>query len=201
MSVASVSAEEVSCVDLFFYIAKVVGVKTVSQDHIALGLEFLEVVDDKAVEEAVSVLESRLVYDDWYAFSLDAFHDALYGRSAEVIAVALHGEAVNADHFRFHGNDAVSDEVLANGVGLDDSFDHCLGDIPIVGQQLLGVLGQAVAAVAEGRVVVMTADAGIHADAVNDLLGVEPFSLRVHIGVRPCALKGATHSGLGTPTR
>ena len=181
MSVALVSAEEVSCVDLFFYVAKVVGVKAVGKDHIALGLEFLKIVDDKAVEEAAAVFKCGLVYDDRDAFGLDALHDALDSGSAEVVAVALHGEAVNADYFGLHGNNAVSDEVLANGVGLDDSFDHCLGNVPIVGQQLLGVLGQAVAAVAEGRVVVMSADAGIHADAVNDLLGVESFGLRVGI--------------------
>ena len=179
MSVASVSAEEVSCVDLFFYVAKVVGVKAVGKDHIALGLEFLKIVDDKAVEEAAAVFKCGLVYDDRDAFGLDALHDALDGGSAEVVAVALHGEAVNANYFGLHGNDAVSDEVLANGVGLDDSFDHCLGDIPIVGKQLLSVLGQAVAAIAKGRVVVVAANAGIHADAVNDLLGVESFSLCV----------------------
>ena len=177
----SVSAEEVSCVDLFFYVAEFIGIKAVGEDHVALCFEFLKVVDDKAVEEAVSILEGGFVDDDRDAFGFDALHDALNSGSAEVVAVALHGETVNADDFRFLGNDAVSYEILANGVGLYDSFDHCLGNVAIVGKQLLGVFWQAVAAVAEGRVVVMTADSRIHADAVDDLLGVESFGLCISI--------------------
>ena len=68
----SVSAEEVSCVDLFFYVAEFIGIKAVGEDHVALCFEFLKVVDDKAVEEAVSILEGGFVDDDRDAFGFDA---------------------------------------------------------------------------------------------------------------------------------
>ena len=53
--------------------------------------------------------------------------------------------------------------------------------IEAIGQQLLGVLGQAVAAVAEAGVVVVGADARVHAHAVDDLLRVEPIHLRIGV--------------------
>ena len=66
--------------------------------------------------------------------------------------------------------------------------------IEAVGQQLLGVLGQAVAAVAEAGVVVVGADAWVHAHAVDDLLRVEPLHLR--IGVQLVKV-GDAHSQVG----
>lgn len=41
--------------------------------------------------------------------------------------------------------------VLAGAAGLDDGLDQVLRHVPVVGQQLRGVLGQAVAAVAEAE--------------------------------------------------
>jgi hypothetical protein len=46
------------------------------------------------------------------------------------------------------------DEVFACGVGVDEGLDEVLGHLAVVGEQLMGLLGQAIAAVAEGRVVV-----------------------------------------------
>ncbi len=69
--------------------------------------------------------------------------------------------------------DVEGDEVLARRVGVDDRGDQRLRDVGVVGQQLPGVLGQAVAAVAEGRVVVVGADPRVEADAVDDLPAVE----------------------------
>ena len=50
-----------------------------------------------------------------------------------------------------------------------------------VGLELLRVLGQAIPAIAEGGVVVMGADAGVEADAVDDVSHLEPLvsTLRV----------------------
>ena len=75
----------------------------------------------------------------------------------------------------------VGDEVFAGAVGLDDGGHHVLGDMVVVGQELLGVFGQAVAAVAEGGVVVVGADARIQTDAFDDGLGVEAFDLGVGV--------------------
>ena len=115
---------------------------------------------------------------------------------AEVVGVRLHGEAENADDARAfsrgaevavvlvvvvtgHFEYAVGDEVFARGVGVDDGTHEVLGHVLVVGQELLGVLRQAVAAVAERGVVVYVADAGVETHAVDDLLGVEAF----HFGI------------------
>ena len=82
-----------------------------------------------------------------------------------------------ASHFQY----AVGDEVLSGPVGFDDCRHHVLGDVLEVGQELLGVLREAVAAVTEGGVIVMGADARVEADAVDDFLCVEAFGLCVGI--------------------
>jgi hypothetical protein len=50
-----------------------------------------------------------------------------------------------------------------------------LGHVLVVGQELLGVFGKAVAAVAGTGVVVVAADAGVEAHAINDLPGAKPM--------------------------
>ena len=80
-----VSAEQISRVYLVLDIAELVGVKAVGEDDVALCLELIEVVDDKAVVETVAVFERGLVDDDRDALRLDALHDALDGGSAEVV--------------------------------------------------------------------------------------------------------------------
>ena len=82
---------------------------------------------------------------------------------------------------RVFRNDLVRDEVFSYRVGLDDGFDQGLRDVPVVCEQLLGVLGQAVAAVAKGRVIIVASDTRVHADAVNDLLRVEALGLSVGV--------------------
>ena len=92
-----------------------------------------------------------------HALGLHALHDALDGARAEVVGVGLHRQAVDAhDRLLLAGIDAVphhlqhlvGDEVLAGAVGLNDGLDQVLRHVPVVGQQLLGVLGQAVVVVA-----------------------------------------------------
>ena len=51
--------------------------------------------------------------------------------------------------------------------------------IVVIGKQLLGVFGQAVAAVTKRRVIVMAADARVQADTVDDIAGVQS----AHLGV------------------
>jgi len=60
---------------------------------------------------------------------------------------------MDADHLRLASQDVLRDEVLTRGVQIDDRLDQVLGHAPVVGEQLLSVLRQAVAAVAnEGLV-------------------------------------------------
>ena len=77
--------------------------------------------------------------------------------------------------------DFVGDEVFARGVGGDDGTDQRLRHVLVVGQQLLGVLGQAIAAVAEAGVVVVAADARVQAHAFNDLASVQAVDGRVGV--------------------
>ncbi len=65
-------------------------------------------------------------------------------------------------------------------MGLNDGVDKVLGNLAVIGKQLLGVFGQAVGAVTEAGVVVQVADTRDHADAVYVLPGVQS---------RPCVAK------------
>ena len=161
----------------------------VGDDHVALGLEG-PVVRHLAAEE-LGRAQRGLVDHHGHALGLDALHDALHARCAEVVRVRLYREALRAHHRRgragvhelgHFGEHLVGHEVLAGAVGLHDGLDQALRHILVVRQQLLGVLGQAVASVAEAGVVVMTADAGFKAHALDDLGSIKPA--RAGIGVQ-----------------
>ena len=125
----------------------------VGDDHVAAGLEGLQVVGHLGAEELRRV-QRGLVDHHGHALGLHALHDALDGARAEVVGVGLHRQAVHA-HDRLllalvhavpdHLQHLVSDEVLAGAVGLHDGLDQVLGHVLVVRQQLLVVLGQAVA--------------------------------------------------------
>ena len=76
---------------------------------------------------------------------------------------------------------AVGNKVLARLVALDNGGNHVLRHIGVIRQQLLGVLRQAVSAVAERRVVVMAADARVETHAIQNLPCVQAFALRVGV--------------------
>ena len=193
-----VAAEDVAGIDLGGDVAEGV-VEAVGDDGFAAGLEGGEVVDDEAAEEGGAVGERGLVDDDLGALGLDALHDALDGGLAEVVGVGLHRQAIDADDGGLSpalaailvvgavgvpaglGQDGVGDVVLARAVGLDDSGHHVLGHVLVVGEQLLRVFREAVAAIAEGGVVVVGADAGVEADALDDGAAVEALDLGVGV--------------------
>ena len=76
---------------------------------------------------------------------------------------------------------AVRDEILSRPVGVHNRRNQILRNILIIGQELLRVLREAIAAVSEGRIVVVRPDPGIQADTVNDLSGIQPLRLRIGI--------------------
>ena len=76
----------------------------------------------------------------------------------------------------------VGDEILAGAVALYDGLDQILGHVGIVGQQLLGILRQTVAAISERWIIVEGADARVQSHTRYDGLGVE--SLHLGIGVQ-----------------
>ena len=176
-----VPAEQIPRIHLLLHVAQHIRIEAVGQDNVALALKALEVVYDFGAEELGTVLQRGLVDDNGNALGLNALHNALDGGGAEVVGVALHRKPVDADGLRVARDDRIHDKVLAGGVALNDGFDQVLRHILVVGQQLLGVFGQAVAAVAEAGVVVVGADARVHAHAVDDLLRVEALHLRVGV--------------------
>ena len=140
--------------------------------------------------EELRRVQRGLVDHHGHALGLHALHDALDGARAEVVGVGLHRQAVDAhDRLRLalvdavphHLQHLVGHEVLAGAVGLDDGLDQVLRYVPVVRQQLLGVLGQAVTAVAEAGVVVVATDARLQAHAVDDVAGVKAADLAVGV--------------------
>ena len=174
-------------------------VVAVGDDGGGAGLEGGEVIHDLGAEEGGAVRERGFVDDDRRALGLDALHDALDGGLPEVVGAGLHRQAEDANDARVLlgavelpigvvvvvpglSQHLVRDEVLAGAVALDDGADEVLGDVLVVRQQLLRILREAVAAVAEGGVVVVGADARVQADAFDDRLRVE--ALHLGIGVQ-----------------
>ena len=140
--------------------------------------------------EELRRVQRGLVDHHGHALGLHALHDALDGARAEVVGVGLHRQAVDAhDRLRLalvhavphHLQHLVGDEVLAGAVGLHDGLDQVLRHVLVVREQLLGVLGQAVAAIAEAGVVVMRPDARLQAHAVDNVAGVEASHLAVGV--------------------
>ena len=161
----------------------------VGDDYVAAGLEGLQVVGHLGAEELRRV-QRGLVYHHGHALGFHVLHDALDGARAEVVGVGLHRQAVDAndrlrlalvDSVPHHLQYLVGHEVLASAVAVHDGLDQVLRDVPVVGEQLLGVLGQAVAAETEAGVVVMAADARLQAHAIDDVAGVEAADLAVGV--------------------
>jgi hypothetical protein len=85
-------------------------------------------------------------------------------------------------------------KVFAGGVAVHNGTHDVLRHRIVVGQQLFGVLGQAVAAITKAGVVVVVANARVQAHAVDDLPCVEPVA--GGIGVQLVEI-GHTHGQVG----
>ena len=75
----------------------------------------------------------------------------------------------------------IGNEILACTVALHNRLNQILRHILIVGQELLRILRQTVAPVAERRVVVMRSDARVQTDTLNDGLRIQSLHLRIRI--------------------
>ena len=93
---ALISSEDVSCIYLILNIIKA-GIISVGDDGIGLCLDLGEVVNNEAAEEGTAVFKGWFIDDNIGTLCLDALHDTLYGRLAEVVGVGLHGEAIDTD--------------------------------------------------------------------------------------------------------
>ena len=193
----SVPHENVPSVNLVPYIVQA-GIISVRDDGLATALELLQVVDHKAAEERAAVFYGRLIDDDFGTFGLDALHHPLDAALAEVVAVRLHRQTVDP-HYAFTllvGTEVsvvefvvepcfpeypVSDEVLASAVAVYYRLDKVLRNVRIVRKELLRVLREAVASVAETRVVVEVSDTRVQAHAPDDGGRVKTLHLRVGV--------------------
>ena len=116
----------------------------------------------------------------------------------EVVAISLHRQTIDTNRagFLFGGvelavmivvivacfrQNAIGNKVLACAVGFDNRLDEVFRHVLIVCQELFGVFRQAVASVAEGRIVVLRTNTRIETHAVDDVLRVQAFHLGVCI--------------------
>ena len=121
--------KQIARINLTGHIGQLVA-PAVGEDHVALGLEGPKIVRYLAAEELGRV-QRRLVHHRWHALGLDALHDALHARCAEVVRARLHREAVHARH-RFglalvdlaphQLKYLVGDVVLSGAIGLNDGL-------------------------------------------------------------------------------
>lgn len=97
---------------------------------------------------------------------------------AEVVGVGLHGQTEDADDAVFFGfcvifvvlivaviachlEYTIRDKILAGTIGFHDGLNQVLRHIRIIGQELLRILRQTIAAVAKAWIIVMAADTRI----------------------------------------
>lgn len=164
-----------------------------------LHFKELQIIYHLATEKRATIFKRRLINDNFRPLGLDAFHHALNGGLAEVVRIRLHRKAVDTDNtlpflrrvevtpvvivvISGLGQHTVGNEVLPRAITFHDCLNQVFGHIGVVCQQLLGVFGQAIAAIAEARVVVVRADSWIEAYAVND--GFRVQALHFGIGVK-----------------
>ena len=134
--------------------------------------------------------------DNRCALGLDALHNALNRTLAEIIAVGFHGQTIYADNQGLLSlsipltgcriisclfQNLIRNEILAGAIRLDDGLDQILRDIRIIGQQLFGVFRQAISAITERRVIVVSPNTGIQTNSENNGLGIQSFYLGISI--------------------
>ena len=164
--------KDVTSIYLLSYVIKT-GVIAVRNNRLALSLELLYVVYDKAAKEGLSIGNGGFVNNDLSTLGLDALHNALNSTLTEIVGIALHREAINTDDTFLLTVSVplaaaiiiacltkyfISNEVLTGAVALYNGSHHILRHISIVGQQLLGVFWQAVATIAKAWVIIMGTD-------------------------------------------
>ena len=120
----------------------------VDDDYCALGFDAFHDALDSTLAEVVTVAFHRQPVDTNRGNGLllhtpHPFGELPYFRGAAIILVVF-GISIIAGHLE----DLVGDEVLPRPVAFDDGGHHVLWDILVVSQKLLGVLGEAVAAIA-----------------------------------------------------
>ena len=175
----SITAEQIPRIDLLADIVQCISAP-VGDNHVGLLLELRQIIDHPGVEK-ITLVQHGLVNDDLNALGLDALHDPLDAGGPEVIRTRLHDQAIDPDRLGVALDDLVGNEILARRIRLNNRVNEVLRNFAVIGQQLLGVLGQTITAVTKAGVVVVTTDTRVHTHAVNNLAGIQPVSCRVSI--------------------
>ena len=160
-----IPSEYISCIYFLFHIVKTF-IVAVGDDGMATLLEGGKVVDDKAAEESGTIFQCRFIDDDLCSLGLDTLHHSLNRTLAEVVTVRLHCQAVDSyDTFLLFiwviiapviiviiaccVQHLVGNEILACAVAFHNRLNKILGDIRIIGKQLLRIFRQAISAIAK----------------------------------------------------
>lgn len=192
-----ISSENVSSVNFVLYIVQAF-VVAVGNDGLAQLLKLFEIIDHQTAKECGSVLERRFVDNDLCALCLDAFHHTLNAALAEIVAIALHCQAIDSDGAGFLFlctiiilvgiviitslvEHTVGNEILSGSVTFHDGLNQVLRNVSIVGEQLLGVFREAITSVSERRIIIESSDAWIESYTIDNGFGVESFHFCISV--------------------
>ena len=92
----SASSEYIPGIYLLLHVIKT-GVIAVCDDGMALCLESCQIIDYLATKEGAAVFQCWFIDDDLCSLCLDAFHDSLNGRLAEVVGVGFHRQTIDTN--------------------------------------------------------------------------------------------------------
>ena len=156
------------------------GIVAIGDNHVAFLLKCSQIVNDAAALERIEGT-GGFVNDNLDSVSPKLLDDIECRALPEVVRTTFHGEVECADNLRLHCQNLIDDKLLSRAVGIDDGANQVLGDVLEVGEELLGILGQAVPAIAEAGVVVMGPDARIQANTLDDVARVEALALGIGV--------------------
>lgn len=79
--------------------------------------------------------------------ALMCIHNALDGAGTEVIAASFHHQTINKDLIGAVTKNGFRNKIFAGGIGIHNCADQIIGHLRVIGQQQLGVFGQAINAI------------------------------------------------------
>ncbi len=116
---------------------------------------------------------------------MQALYDTLYGTLPKIITPRFHRQTIYADNCVWCNacllKDAPGDKIFMGTVGRYKGGNDILRYALVVHQQLLGIFGQAIAAIAERRVIIGAADPRVQADGLNNLPAIEPLEFGIGV--------------------
>lgn len=93
----------------------------------------------------------------------------------------LHHQAKHTNLPGLFGQNLICKEIFSCAISIDNGPDQILGNFGVIREKLLSIFGQTVAAVSKTRVVVVTTNTRIEADAVDDLARVHTAGDRIAV--------------------